>query len=782
MSPLTENAYICNKPERMEYIGEHLLPGLWGRYSLIVSMVFLGVVILVSITGKHNRHTLLAARAAFMLHLFAIASATTVLLLLLSQHRFEYHYVWQFASTDLSQAYLISALWAGKEGSLLVWILCQALLGSIVLLRKDAVPKLFLVIASVQIILNFMLLGIDAGFLSGGRSPFVLLREMPEYMSMPIFKDAAYLEFLTEGNGLNPLLRNPWMAIHPPVLFMGYAACLIPYAYALAGIRNRVSGIPIFWTVSAAAMLGAGLLLGGAWAYEDLTFGGFWSWDPVENASLVPWLLTLASLHLLLSPRYRQMGKILSLFPYILVLFAAWLTRSGVLSNSSAHSFSGGQGVGMLLLLTVVTVIVPLVASIKKQQQDPAENSESGVLSRQFWLFLASAFMIISSLQIITVTSFPAFNQWFGLQLVPPADRVGFYNNWQQWLVMLMALLLGSGIYLKSERINPVQWSKALMPAFLGASALLAVFILMNPLIPWPRYLLMFALMFAGIAVLDEMLRIRRGKTNFAAALAHLGFVVFIAGAVFTFSYKQDLTSGGGHGRQGQQMIKGQIVALEEGHASYAGRQPAGDRILYRLDFLHQGRKGEYYLDYSLWPAVIEEEGMGPVPVPDTRKELHEDIFVYLSHAEITNDEYAQAFRGTAAVGDSMITPLGLIILHSLHHEESKEGDGTIRSEAACSLLQPGGLTRSFKPLFAWKKGNASFSDAIDDSLGLRIRLELPYQDDSASISLHTRRQDMVVMNVSRFPWINILWLGCILMAAGFIWSLVKRALHRNNH
>lgn len=766
----------------MEYIGEHLLPGLWGHYSLILSVVCLAAVILLSLAGRKKPRVMLAARAAFLLHFAAVLSATIVLLLLLSQHRFEYHYVWQYASTDLSNAYLISALWAGKEGSLLVWILFQALLGSIVIFRKDALPAVLIVIASVQILLNFMLLGLDAGILSSGRSPFVLLREMPEYMSMPLFKDARYLGFLTEGNGLNPLLRNPWMAIHPPVLFLGYAACLIPYAYALGGIRNENSRIPLFWMVFAAAMLGAGLLLGGAWAYEDLTFGGFWSWDPVENASLVPWLLVMASLHLLLSPRYRQMGKTMSLFPYILVLFAAWLTRSGVLSNSSAHSFSGGQGVGMLLLLTLLTLFTPLLAGLRKHGRSQTEEARLPLLSRRFWMFLASAVMIISALQIITVTSFPAINHWFGLELVPPADRVAFYNDWQQWLVMLMALLLGSGIYLKSRDQDPVQWSKALLPAVLGASVLLTAFILLNPVIPWPRYLLLFTLFFAGIAVLDEILRLRRGKTNFAAALAHLGFIVFIAGAVYTFSYRQEMTAGGGHGSRGQQMVKGQIVALKDAYASYAGRQTAGDRILYRLDFLHQGRKGEYYLDYSLWPAVIEEEGMGAVPVPDTRKELHEDIFVYLSHAEITTDEYGPAFRGTAAVGDSMITPLGLLILHDLNYVETLEEGGTIRSQAFCSLLQPGGAEVSFRPVFSYSAGKAEFSDALHDSLGLRIRLEVPYQEDSAALSLHTRRQDVVFMQASRFPWINILWMGCILMAVGFIWSLVKRARHKNNH
>src|SRR5690606_38158729 len=124
-----------------------------------------------------------------------------------------------------------------------------------------------------------------------------------EVMDAPIFARADYLSFVTDGNGLNPLLQNYWMVIHPPTLFLGFASTLVPFAYAIASLwKKDYSGWvnPVLpWTLFSAAMLGTGILMGGAWAYEALSFGGFWAWDPVENASLVPWITLIAGLHTL---------------------------------------------------------------------------------------------------------------------------------------------------------------------------------------------------------------------------------------------------------------------------------------------------------------------------------------------------------------------------------------------------------------------------------------------------------------------------------------------------
>src|SRR5690606_6592435 len=160
--------------------------------------------------------------------------------------------------------------------------------------------RVMAVIALVQVALATMLLGFYLGpDINIGSSPFILLRD--KMVDAPIFSQPNYLEFVTDGNGLNILLQNYWMVIHPPVLFLGFSATLIPFAFTIAALWKgdykewiRPTWI---WSLFAGAALGTGIMMGGAWAYESLTFGGYWAWDPVENASLVPWLTLVAALH-----------------------------------------------------------------------------------------------------------------------------------------------------------------------------------------------------------------------------------------------------------------------------------------------------------------------------------------------------------------------------------------------------------------------------------------------------------------------------------------------------
>jgi cytochrome c-type biogenesis protein CcmF len=192
-----------------------------------------------------------------------------------------------------------------------------------------------------------MLLGVFIFDYRIGSNPFLLLREHPEFSNLPFVKIPTYLQNL-DGRGLNPLLQNYWMTIHPPTLFLGFASTLIPFAYAIAGLwKKRYAAwlkpaIP--WTFFGVMILGTGILMGGAWAYESLSFGGFWAWDPVENASLVPWLTFVGGAHVMLVARARNhsigAAAILNIATFILILYSTFLTRSGILGDTSVHAFT----------------------------------------------------------------------------------------------------------------------------------------------------------------------------------------------------------------------------------------------------------------------------------------------------------------------------------------------------------------------------------------------------------------------------------------------------------
>ena len=222
-----------------------------------------------------------------------------------------------------------------------VW---HAVLG-LVLMRtaKKWEAPVLTVVSVVQASLATMILGLYIFDVKIGTNPFLLTRQF--FQDAPIFNDPNYLSNsrLQDGTGLNQLLQNYWMVIHPPVLFLGFASTLVPFAFAIGGLWKRdytswtKAAVP--WTLFSAAILGLGIMMGAAWAYESLTFGGFWAWDPVENASLVPWLIMVAGLHTLVI--YNSTGHSLRatyfffLLSFILILYSTYLTRSGDLHDTS---------------------------------------------------------------------------------------------------------------------------------------------------------------------------------------------------------------------------------------------------------------------------------------------------------------------------------------------------------------------------------------------------------------------------------------------------------------
>src|SRR5690606_14018216 len=215
------------------------------------------------------------------------------------------HYAYSYSDSKLPGYFLLSTFWNGQEGSFLLWMFWHAVLG-IVLIHTNRFweAPVMTVFSTVQAFLASMILGVVLPVINYkiGSSPFILLRDsLPD---APVFQ--VNPEFVPEeGRGLNPLLQNYWMVIHPPMLFLGFAATLIPFSFCIAGLwlkkyREWVRpAIP--WSLFAGATLGLGILMGGYWAYETLNFGGYWNWDPVENAFYLPWLVLVASIHTMIT-------------------------------------------------------------------------------------------------------------------------------------------------------------------------------------------------------------------------------------------------------------------------------------------------------------------------------------------------------------------------------------------------------------------------------------------------------------------------------------------------
>ncbi len=286
-----------------------------------------------------------------------------------------------------------------------------------------------------------------------GSTPFIELKSV--FPNNEIYQQ--YPDYVpANGSGLNPLLQNYWMVIHPPTLFLGFAATLIPFAYVMAGLMRRnydgwiKPALP--WVSFSVMVLGVGIIMGGYWAYETLNFGGYWNWDPVENGSLVPWLCGVASLHGLLIYRktkgYLKLTMWLVIGTFLLVLYSTFLTRSGILGETSVHTFTDLGLSGQLLVLLGVYTIFVIVAMWSRWSQIPQRPDESKVWSADFMLFMGILIFSFSGLLILLATSLPVFNEIFGTNIATPPNIQLFYYQWNVWFAIAFGMVSGMGQFL----------------------------------------------------------------------------------------------------------------------------------------------------------------------------------------------------------------------------------------------------------------------------------------------------------------------------------------------
>ena len=388
----------------MHYLGEHSFWSLLGRLFValsfagaLVAAFFYGIQAFLTPEEREERPALGvrgAARWAYGLHSIGVLGTIAVLFIALFNHWFEFDYVWRHSSLDMPMQYIASCFWEGQEGSFLLWLTWHMILGWVLIrTAKTWEYGTLFALSLVQLFLASMLLGIYLGDLKLGSSPFILIRELPDNIGLPWTQMSDYLMRIPafrDGQGLNPLLQNYWMVIHPPTLFLGFAAVTIPFLFAMTGLWEKrytewvQPALP--WTFFGISILGTGILMGGAWAYEALSFGGFWAWDPVENSSLVPWLTLVAAGHLMMVVKHKKTAPataiFLALLSFLLVLYSTFLTRSGILGDTSVHAFVDLGLNGQLLALLGFFTLGSLGIFFWHQRKMPKSPSEDAFSSR----------------------------------------------------------------------------------------------------------------------------------------------------------------------------------------------------------------------------------------------------------------------------------------------------------------------------------------------------------------------------------------------------------------
>lgn len=802
----------------MTYIGEHLLIGKLGNAFVILSFAFALLSAISYFFSSNNKlendSWRSIARLSFRLHSFSVIGIVSVLFYMLLNHYFEYEYVWHHSNKAMPMRYIFSCFWEGQEGSFLLWTFWHIVIGNILIkTSKDWEAPVMAVVSSVQVFLASMLLGIYIFDYKIGSNPFtLLLREAPDFANIPLFKNPNYLERL-DGRGLNPLLQNYWMTIHPPTLFLGFALTLVPFAYAIAGLWkekfNDWQKPALPWSYIGIMILGIGILMGGAWAYEALSFGGFWAWDPVENASLVPWLTLVGAAHVMLINKNNGQSLILSFFlasiTFILILYSTFLTRSGILGESSVHAFTDLGMSGQLLIYLLFFLFLSLILLIVKWKKIPKQNEEEAIWSREFWMFVGALVLLISSFHIIFNTSLPVWNKLFGLKMAPPANVVQYYNSWQIPFAFLVTLLIGVGQFFKYKQTDIKEFIKKITASVIISVILTGLIAFGLSLNNYFYCILLFSSLFAIIANADYFIRVLKGKVAKAgSSIAHIGFGLILLGALISTA-KQETISVNNSGRDIEALDKGlsnnknillmmnDTMKMGDYYVTYRGKRKEGINMYFEVEYFTKGEDGKYQPAFVLNPLVQMNERMGNVAEPDTRHFLTRDVYSHVTFADLetlqekkSDGEYAQSKSHTISIGDTIFSSNSIIVLEGLNTQVDKKqfdlAENDIAVGARFRFTDMSQKQFIAEPIYIIRDSHVEPFEAFVPELGLKLIFwKVNPENGKIDITLSEKKsnaKDFIVMQVIVFPYINVLWTGCIVMAIGTliaIWQRVKR-------
>ncbi len=658
----------------MEYIGEHLLPGKIGHFAVVFGFVasLLAVAAYTFATNRRDTDEYAGfrkiGRIAFVLHGLSVFTIIATLFYMMLNQYYEYQYVWAHVSEDLPFKYIFSAFWEGQEGSFLLWMFWHVILG-FVLIRKAGKweTPVLATLALVEVFIGSMLLGLHPIFLDTewkiGSSPFLLLRDV--MVEAPIFAQADYLSLL-EGTGLNPLLQNYWMTIHPPTLFLGFASTVVPYCYAVAGLWTKEHKAwlkPVQpWALFSAAILGLGILMGGAWAYEALSFGGYWAWDPVENMSLVPWIVLVAGLHANLIANATgysiKSTYLFYLLTFVMIVYSTFLTRSGILGETSVHAFVAEMGIEAQLIAFIFTFVgIGLFLFFKNAKSIPAPKKEESIASREFWMFIGTLVLLFSGVLITLSTSLPVYNKIYQLVVDPLYeggvinDQVGHHNKYQLWIAVFVGLLSGVAQFLRfrefSWKTHAPKWLKHIGIA-LGLSAIVT-FLLLQGLDAnaWQYQTLLFCALFTVFCNLDYILFfIKPSFKDTGAAFSHIGFGIMILGVLYSGLNKEFISSnpfaqrGLIEGFTEEQykknilLIKDQPLLMSDYEVTYKSDTLTNLTRTFKVNYKKKDLKTQEVLEeFDLYPNVLYDKSFTKIAAsnPSTKRYVGKDIFTHIA-------------------------------------------------------------------------------------------------------------------------------------------------------
>ena len=461
---------------------------LIGSFALLLALALAAYSFIAGAMGlarKDDRLTETARRAGIG-SWAAVTIAGVALVMAALGNDFSVAYILHHSNRDLPVAYKFAALWSGQEGSLLFWAWLLSTYAVVLRLRYKVDPQLFnhasVIIAAVQVFF-FLLVNFAA-------NPFGLVSG-----TIP-----------SDGNGLNPLLQYPEMVIHPPMLYLGYVGVTIPFAFALGALIMKYPGekwihITRRWTMVAWLFLTCGIFLGAHWAYQVLGWGGYWGWDPVENASLLPWLTMTAFLHSVMMQEKRGMMKMWNMWliftTFLLAIFGTFLTRSGVVS--SVHAFAQSSIGTWFVWFLAIAFATCVFFFVRNRETLRSEHRLESLVSRESSFLFNNLVLLVSCFAVLWGTLFPVLSEWVTGSKVtvgPP-----FFNRVNVPIGIFLVLLTGVGPLLawRQTSFDRVKrnfvWPTAL-------AAITVIVLITGGMRPWQDSAYFYSLMAIALSVM----------------------------------------------------------------------------------------------------------------------------------------------------------------------------------------------------------------------------------------------------------------------------------------
>ena len=783
----------------------------------LISSIIAMVMYFLNYRGYKN--ALSYGRIAYNSMALLVIIAATLLEYLIITHQYQYEYIYGHSSNQLAKGILMATFWAGQQGSFMLWLLLTSIVGlflqSYASKRGDLEPR---VMAVFTLSTTFLLVMVSPMF----KNPFEYIWTHATFMSTkninPSFLHMSFLsnflfsdgqsgqqfvkmnsqlygiltasgislrEFIINGRGLNPQLTNFWMQIHPPILFSGFSMSTVPFAFAVAAMMKNDykdwvrQSFP--WVLAGAGILGLGIMLGGYWAYEMLGWGGYWAWDPVENSSLIPWLVSVAAIHTMIvqrksqrksggTGRYAKTNLILCLMVYVLVLYSTFLTRSGVLGDASVHSFvDPGMMVYLFLVIFVAVFFILGFGMLIYRWKFLTKEAipEEGLWSRELSLFTAAVVLCASAVIVLAGTSAPIFGS---------SVTTSFYNEMHLPIAIIIGLLNGLSLLLKWKFTKSHDIiRKSILPVSISV-IFTAVVVIFGGISDVMMMLLILSTSFALFVNLEIAIKIIRGNLKMLGAyVSHIGIALFILGVVGSEVYtnQKDLD-----------LVKNKPQDAFGYQLTFTGYTPIENNTKYAFNI--NLKKGN--TEYTVKPVMyISDFNNSLMREPAILSMLTKDFYVSpLGYDNGASSSQTQGHNAKLNLGDETKYE-GATIRYTdfiAPDVNTMMGGGDFKMGAKL-IVKKDGKTYNVKAMMKKEGRNINFVPVEIKDANLKITLEKlnPNSKQADIIVAHLKGEkaakakpkEVLTITASTKPFINFVWTGILVAVFGFFISVARR-------